>query len=145
MNKSDIDERADQTGWVLLIVQSLLIGCVTGLVVGLFRYFNDHITLFFVRHVGHPVFGAQPGLAVAIFAALFLLAVISILLLRWERLIGGSGIPQVELMIHGDLQMVWWRVLITKFTGAWAALAGGLSLGRGGAGIVVGCSLVVGV
>ena len=145
MNKSDIDERADQTGWVLLIVQSLLIGCVTGLVVGLFRYFNDHITLFFVHHVGHPEFGAQPGLAVVIFAALFLLAVISILLLRWERLIGGSGIPQVELMIHGDLQMVWWRVLITKFTGALASLAGGLSLGREGPCIMMGSSLGVAV
>src|SRR5690625_6506428 len=123
MNKSDIDERADQTGWVLLIVQSLLIGCVTGLVVGLFRYFNDHITLFFVHHVGQPEFGAQPGLAVVIFAALFLLAVISILLLRWERRIGGSGIPLVELIIQGDLLMVWWLVLITKFTVAMASLS----------------------
>src|SRR5690625_6825768 len=104
MNKNDIDERADQTGWVLLIVQSLLIGCVTGLVVGLFRYFNDHITLFFVHHVGHPVFGAQPGLAVVIFAALFFFAVFFFFLLRLERQICGSGIQPVGLKFP---RMLW--------------------------------------
>src|SRR5690625_6060107 len=61
--------------------------------------------------------------------------------LRCERLIGGSGIPQVEIMIHGDLQMKWWRVLVTKFLGALTSLAGGLSLGREGTCIMIGASL----
>src|SRR5690625_5226675 len=65
--------------------------------------------------------------------------------LRCERLIGGSGIPQVEIMIHGDLQMKWWRVLVTKFLGALTSLAGGLSLGREGPCIMIGASLGVAV
>lgn len=134
----------DQPGWFLLVVQALLVGTATGLVVGLFRYINDHITLYFVHTVGHPA-DKGLGMGLLIFAVLFLLAVVSILLLRWERLIGGSGILQVEIMVHGDIQMVWWRVLLTKFTGALTSLAGGLSLGREGPCIMIGASLGVGV
>lgn len=134
----------DQPGWILLILQSLLIGAFTGMVVGGFRYLNDSITQYFVLTVGHSA-DKGIGLAVAIFAALFIFAMLSILYLRWERLIGGSGIPQVEIMIHGDLQMNWWRVLLTKFLGALTSLAGGLSLGREGPCIMMGASLGVAV
>jgi len=134
----------DQPGWLPLLVQALLIGALVGLVVGLFRFLNDHITAFFVHSVGTPSW-SEPGLAWLIFGALFLFAVISILLLKWEALIGGSGIPQVELMIRGELQMTWWRVLITKFLGALTSLAGGLSLGREGPCIMIGSSLGVAI
>src|SRR5690625_4551064 len=48
-------------------------------------------------------------------------------------------------MIHGDLRMTWWRVLVTKFLGALTSLAGGLSLGREGPCIMIGASLGVAV
>ncbi len=134
----------DQPGWMMLILQSLLIGLCTGVVVGGFRYLNDLITQYFVHTVGNPLEKGL-GMAVVIFTVLFIFAVLSILYLRWERLIGGSGIPQVEIMIHGDLQMNWWRVLLTKFFGALTSLAGGLSLGREGPCIMMGASLGVAV
>src|SRR5690625_465849 len=132
----------DQPGWLLLLIQALLIGAFTGLVVGVFRYLNDHITLYFVRTIGNPL-DKGVGMAVVIFGGLLVFALLSILYLHWERLIGGSGIPQVEIMIHGDLQMNWWRVLLTKFFGALTSLAGGLSLGREGPCIMMGASLGV--
>ena len=134
----------DQPGWLLLLIQALLIGAFTGLVVGVFRYLNDHITLYFVRTIGNPL-DKGVGMAVVIFGGLLVFALLSILYLHWERLIGGSGIPQVEIMIHGDLQMNWWRVLLTKFSGALTSLAGGLSLGREGPCIMMGASLGVAV
>ncbi len=143
MNTQD-NAAGDQPGWWLLLMQSALIGAFTGVVVGLFRYLNDHITLYFVRTVGHPL-DQGVGMAIIIFGALFVFALLSIFFLRCERLIGGSGIPQVEIMIHGDLQMKWWRVLVTKFLGALTSLAGGLSLGREGPCIMIGASLGVAV
>src|SRR5690625_3008703 len=134
----------DQPGWLLLIIQALLIDAFTCMVVSEFRYINDLITLYFVRTIGNPLDKGE-GMAVSIFRGVLVFALLPSLYLHWERLIGGSGIPQVESMIHGDLQMDWWRVLLTKFSGVLTSLAGGLSLGREGPCIMMGASLGVAV
>ncbi|HLS16580.1 MAG TPA: hypothetical protein VK049_01955 [Paenalcaligenes sp.] len=76
MNTQD-NAAGDQPGWWLLLMQSALIGAFTGVVVGLFRYLNDHITLYFVRTVGHPL-DQGVGMAIIIFGALFVFALLSI-------------------------------------------------------------------
>ena len=132
------------SGLAKTIVQALLIGGVTGVVVGLFRHLNTMITHWIVRSVG--THGLSDGLVgCAVFFGLLLLAVLSVLLLRVEPLISGSGIPQVELMVRGKLRMNWFRVLVCKFAGALTALTGGLSVGREGPCIMMGASLGVGV
>ncbi len=132
------------SGLAKIIVQGLLVGSATGAVVGLFRHLNDIITLWIVGAVGQ--YGlADHLMALVIFGGLLLLAVISVLLLRVEPLISGSGIPQIELMVKGKLRMNWLRVLLCKFAGALAALTGGLSVGREGPCIMMGASLGVGV
>ena len=94
------------SGLVRTIVQALLIGGATGVVIGLFRHLNNIITHWVVRSVGEH--GLSDSLvACAVFFGLLLLAVISVLLLRIEPLISGSGIPQVELMVKGRLRMNW--------------------------------------
>ena len=132
------------SGLCRIIVQALLVGSATGAVVGLFRHLNDTITLWLVGAVGRHGL-ADHLMALAVFGGLLLLAVISVLLLRAEPLISGSGIPQVELMVKGKLRMNWLRVLLCKFAGALAALTGGLSVGREGPCIMMGASLGVGV
>src|SRR5690625_7759756 len=87
----------DQPGWLLLLIQALLIGTFTGLVVGVFRYLNDHITRYFVRTIGNPL-DKRVGIAVDIFGGLLVFGLLSILYLHWERLITGRGVPSVELM-----------------------------------------------
>ena len=46
-------------------------------------------------------------------------------------LISGSGIPQIEGEIIGEIDEKWWRVLLAKLGGGIISLGCGLSLGRG--------------
>ena len=39
------------------------------------------------------------------------------LLLKWDSLISGSGIPQIEGEIIGEIDEKWWRVLLAKLGG----------------------------
>ena len=74
------------------------------------------------------------------FLVLLLLALIVGRLLRWEPLISGSGIPQLEGEMVGKLQQCWWRVIAAKFAGGFLSLLAGLSLGREGPSIQLGAS-----
>lgn len=57
---------------------------------------------------------------------------------RWEPMISGSGIPQVEAEMAGYLKPVWWRVILGKLAGGFLCIFGGLSLGREGPSIQLG-------
>ena len=81
---------------------------------------------------GHPL------RILAWFAVLILLALIVGRLVKWEPMISGSGIPQVEGEILGKLKEDWKRVLPAKFIGGFLCLFGGLSLGREGPSIQLG-------
>lgn len=59
-------------------------------------------------------------------------------LVKWEPMISGSGIPQVEGEIAGRLSQNWKRVLPAKFAGGFLCMLGGLSLGREGPSIQLG-------
>ncbi len=60
------------------------------------------------------------------------------LLLKWDSLISGSGIPQIEGEIIGEIDEKWWRVLLAKLGGGIISLGCGLSLGREGPSIQLG-------
>ena len=53
----------------------------------------------------------NPAAAGAWFVLLFLMACIVGKLVKWEPMISGSGIPQVEGEMTGKLEQIWWRVL----------------------------------
>lgn len=57
---------------------------------------------------------------------------------RWEPMISGSGIPQIEAEMAGYLKPNWWRVMIGKLSGGFLCIFGGLSLGREGPSIQLG-------
>lgn len=77
-------------------------------------------------------------LAVCIFGALIGLAWLVGRLVKWAPLSSGSGIPQIQGEILGELDMQPWRVMTAKFLGGSLTNAAGLSLGREGPSIQLG-------
>lgn len=59
------------------------------------------------------------------FAVLLGLAGLVTLLLKWDPLISGSGIPQLEAEMEGHIDQKWWRVLLAKFLGSALAIGAG--------------------
>ena len=115
---------------VVLIGEGIAVGAVSGVVVLLYRvalkYADEWLAeiLNFMKR--------SPVTIVLWFLILLLLALIVGRLLRWEPLISGSGIPQLEGEMVGKLRQCWWRVIAAKFAGGFLSLMAGLSLGREG-------------
>lgn len=119
-----------------LVIQGLLVGLGSGAAVILFRAALERadalrgVVLAFCREHGWAVPLLFIGLALAALAVSALL--------WWEPYISGSGIPQVEGELKGELRQVWWRVLAAKFVGGVISVGCGLSLGREGPSIQLG-------
>ncbi len=121
---------------IILIGEGLLVGTVGGLIVLLYR-----IALQFAGQWLNEIrqfVGNSPIKAVGWFLLLILMAVIVGCLVKWEPIISGSGIPQLEGEMDGKLNPVWWRVLPAKFIGGFLSVFAGLSLGREGPSIQLG-------
>ena len=80
----------------------------------------------------------QPARMALWIAALVLMAVVTGLLVRWEPMISGSGIPQLKGEMEGKLKQNWHRILPAKFLGGFLGMFGGLALGREGPSIQLG-------
>ena len=132
-------------GQLAFVLQALVIGAISGFVIGIFRMaftvLNGLGTNWVVEEFQK---GAEGFLFIA--AALIFCCLLSGFLLKIEPMISGSGIPQVELAQIGKFPpMNWLRVLITKFVGTLTALAAGLSVGREGPCVQMGAAVGVGV
>lgn len=121
---------------VSLVFKSLLVGAAAGAVAIIYRKllgysenWLESILAFCHQH---------PWASFFWFMVLILLAFCVSRLLKWEPMISGSGIPQVEGELTGDLNPSWWRVLIAKILAGTLCIFGGLSLGREGPSIQLG-------
>ena len=121
----------------------LLVGILVGLVVSTFRLAIEKIgeqlpALFiYLRH--HLLF-----LPLAILVALALTYCVG-RLIQADPDIKGSGIPQVEGQLRGQITMNWFSVLTKKFIGGILAVGSGLFLGREGPSIQLGAAVAQGV
>ena len=127
-----------------LFLEGNLIGVLTGLVVAAFRY------LLVCSEEILPRLYAWLAQAPWEFTALWLLALAGIgyiiyRILEAEPMTSGSGIPQIEGILAGEMQMNWARVLVLKFAGAVLGIGAGLSLGREGPSVQLGACLGQGV
>lgn len=120
----------------ILILEGIAVGAISGTVVVLFRYLLGYAEEFLelVLHYGRSHTWFWPVWFVVLAAA----AVAVSALLKWESLISGSGIPQVEGEMIGELNPCWWKVLAAKTGGGLLSLGCGLSLGREGPSIQLG-------
>lgn len=121
---------------IILVGEGILVGTVGGLVVLLYRILLEYASVWL-----HAILDFAKGSPLRIagwFVILLLLAFLVGKLVTWEPLISGSGIPQLEGEISGQLDQVWWKVLPAKFVGGFLCLLGGMSLGREGPSIQLG-------
>lgn len=120
----------------VLVLEGIAVGVFAGIIVVLFRIALEkadgllHAALAFGR--------ANPWFIPLWFGLLLAMAAAVTLLVRYEPMIGGSGIPQVEGEMQGRIQQCWWRVLAAKFAGGVLSIGAGLSLGREGPSIQLG-------
>ena len=135
MKTNDVWKRARRIP-VMLITEGLCVGLVGGFVVLLYRVARTFAGDWLVKILSYMK--GNPFRCVVWFLILAALAWIVGKLVKWEPMISGSGIPQVEGEIAGRLSQNWKRVLPAKFAGGFLCMLGGLSLGREGPSIQLG-------
>lgn len=127
-------------GVLKLLFQAAVIGGGSGVVIGLFRIVYDASNAHIVTFLKEETFSTEWSVPF-IFGILILLGAIVGRLVRWEPLISGSGIPQVELALAGQSPFPWLRIVVSKFIGTLLSLSGGLSVGREGPSIQMGAAV----
>ena len=120
----------------ILTGEGFLVGLIAGLVVLLYRVLLEFAGKWMdlILQYGRE----NPVICGAWFLLLAAMACIVGKLVKWEPMISGSGIPQVEGEMMGKLNQRWWRILPAKFLGGFLSLLAGLSLGREGPSIQIG-------
>lgn len=125
-----------------LIFEGICIGFLTGLLILAYRLALEKA--FDFLNFMYTLFSAKPELIVPWIVILICIGFIISLLVKFNPLISGSGIPQVEGFLSGKLDMVWWRILIAKFVGGVLSIGSGLSLGREGPSVQLGATVGLG-
>ena len=120
-----------------------IVGLFAGAVVSVFRLLIEHMLILVQGIYGwlgqHPLW--------LIPWAILLVAMAS-LIGHWVKqtpMIKGSGIPQVEGQLAGELDYAWWPVLWKKFISGVLGIGSGLFLGREGPSIQLGGTVAQGV
>ncbi|MDT2595859.1 ClC family H(+)/Cl(-) exchange transporter [Enterococcus dongliensis] len=128
-------KRLDSTK-VIFILKGVLIGALAGVVVSLFRLLIEkimtHVVTLYLWFKINPLW--------MIPWALVMLAIAFIVgrLMKSEPNIKGSGIPQVEGTLQGEIKLNWFSILWKKFIGGILSVGSGLFLGREGPSIQLG-------
>lgn len=119
-----------------LLFEGLLVGVTSGFVAIIYRILLSNAEKFYFMFVsivkGHLFY------IVLWLMGLLVLGLIVSLFLKYEPFISGSGIPQVEAEVQGQIDQCWYRVLISKIIAGTLCIVGGLSLGREGPSIQLG-------
>ena len=97
----------------ILTGEGFLVGIIAGLVVLLYRvlleYAGAGMNLVLKYSREYP---AVAGIWLLVLAGL---ACVVGRMVRYEPMISGSGIPQLEGEMAGKLDQVWWRVILPNF------------------------------
>jgi len=135
-------DAADGHGSLLaLALLSLLVGLGAGLVGAAFRLSLEEAdrlrnALIVWAHGGHWAGLVLVTLVVAAAAALA-----SWLVRRFAPMASGSGIPQVEAVLQGQVVQASFHLIPIKFVGGLLAIGAGLALGREGPSVQMGASI----
>ena len=125
------------------IGRGVLVGLIAGVVVSVFRFCIEY-GLKLVQWIYGQIL-ATPWLVLPWIGVSVVVALILGLMVKHEPDIKGSGIPQVEGQLAGELDYAWWPVLWRKFVGGILGIGSGLFLGREGPSIQLGATIGQGV
>lgn len=117
--------------FISLIGKSIVVGIITGLIVGVFRWIIDQ-TMKLLMMV-YPIMAAHLRyLLPYLIGTLVIGLLLSRVLKPYLRDLPGSGVPQIEAVLLGEHHMNAGQVLWRKFVGGLLAICLGLFLGRKG-------------
>ena len=128
------------SNFFFIFLQGIMIGMITGLIVGTFRWIIDHTMkfLFFI----YPLMRQKPIYLVPyVIATLLIVLILGKIIKPVLSNITGSGVPQVEAVMRNENKMNWWNILCRKFVGGLLAIWPGLFLGREGPCIQMGAMI----
>ncbi len=125
------------------VIRGAIVGIVAGLIVSLFRLTIEEILNFVKSFYAYSQ--GKPFLLLYAIIVTFIAGLVISWIIKGNRNIKGSGIPQVEGQIQGDIELHWWSVLWRKFTGGILSIGSGAFLGREGPSIQLGAAVGQGV
>lgn len=139
MQKEPFEIKRLDTTRILFILKGMLIGAIVGVIVSSFRlsieFLGEKLAILYPYLKTHPVW------LIFWIAVSALLAILCSLLVKSDKNIKGSGIPQVEAQLRGELHYNWFSVLWKKFVGGILSVGAGLFLGREGPSIQLGAAV----
>ena len=92
-----------------LLFEALVVGLVTGIVVGSFRWLIGQILTMWQK--GYQAAHANPLLLWLLAGGVLVSVIVAGFFVKQQPHAGGSGIPEVELQLQGKLQLAWWPIL----------------------------------
>lgn len=122
---------------------SALIGFLTGIVISVFRILIEKGLDYSVK--GYLLIKQQPNWLWLMIPLFIGLGIIVGLLMKGNPNIRGSGIPQVEAQLAGNLEMNWFSVLWRKFISGVLTDGTGVFMGREGPSIQLGGAVGQGI
>ena len=136
-----MEHRENRT--VYLLMKSIVVGLVVGMVVIAYRWVLTYAEEFAVAV--YAFFNQHPAGIPLLFIGLGAMGYFVGWLVSKNRMISGSGIPQLKGILMGYCKHNWFSTLWKKFVGGAVAILGGLSLGREGPSIQLGAAVGEGI
>lgn len=122
-----------------LVFEGIAVGVFAGLLIVFYRFALEKAME--LLHLVYGVLSDKPYFIPVWAGVLIIIGLIVGKATKYEPMISGSGIPQVEGVLLRKLKMNWWKVIIGKFTGGVLAIGSGLSLGREGPSVQLGAAV----
>ena len=122
-----------------LVFEGIAIGVLSGFLIVLYRFSLEKAML--ILQSIYSILSDHHYLIPFWVGVIIIIGIILGKITKYEPMVSGSGIPQVEGVLLGKLKMTWWKVIICKFTGGVLAIGSGLSLGREGPSVQLGAAV----